>query len=297
MTPERLAALIAWVARVAWLLVAVVGGTAVGEALADSGRAAQLVGTIGAWAGFAAGAVALLVPAVASLTAARAIVPAALVVSATTAAGGAPAGNVLALLLPALVATAVVASAEFGRGFLQASAYGAERRFGLRPPIGYLLAVAISWLLTIVALIVAPLALAGRAWLPGVLAAAIAAAGLGLGPRRWHQLTRRWFVLVPAGAVVHDPVVLAETLMAQRHEIIAVRLVGDRSEASPDAVDLSGPTPGPAIEVRVREALPAIFHAPARSGGPRLAAVEAYLVVPTRPGALLHAVRAAHLGD
>ena len=92
---------------------------------------------------------------------------------------------------------------------MQASAYGAERRFGLRPPLGYLIASAVSWLLTVAALIVAPLALAAAAWLPGVAGLLVAVVGLLAGPRRWHQLTRRWLVLVPAGAVVHDPVVLA----------------------------------------------------------------------------------------
>lgn len=292
-TAERLAVVTVWVARLAWLLAAVIGGSAIGTALADASRPVQVVGTIGAWVGFAAGAVALLVPGVISLTAVRAIVPGSLAVCIATVIAGADAGAVVALLLPAVVATAAVATAEFGMHFVQASAYGAERRFGLRPPLGYLIAVAVSWLLTVAALIVAPLALAAAAWLPGVAGLLVAVVGLLAGPRRWHQLTRRWLVLVPAGAVVHDPVVLAETLMAQRHVLAGARLVADRADASPDAVDLSGPTPGPAVEVRVSQTLPAILYTPTGQGRTELAAVDAYLIVPTRPGAALRALGAA----
>ena len=106
---------------------------------------------------------------------------------------------------------------------LQASAYGAESRFGLRPPIGYLLACAGTWLLTMSALVLAPPALAGRAWVLGIACLAIAAGGLATLPRRWHQLSRRWFVLVPAGLVVHDPVVLLDTLMLPRRSVAVGR--------------------------------------------------------------------------
>ncbi len=55
---------------------------------------------------------------------------------------------------------------------------------------------------------VGPLALAARAWVPGVLLTAAAVAlGWFLG-RRFHRLARRWLVLVPAGVVVHDHLVL-----------------------------------------------------------------------------------------
>ena len=63
--------------------------------------------------------------------------------------------------------------------------------------------------------------------------------------RRWHKLSRRWFVLVPTGVVVHDHLVLAETLMMRRNEVVGLRL----APADTEALDLTGPAAGHAVEV------------------------------------------------
>ena len=70
----------------------------------------------------------------------------------------------LALAVPAAVTAVLVAAADTGHVYLQASAYGDERRFGLRPPLGYLLLTVVSWAIWTAALLAAPLALGG----PGV---------------------------------------------------------------------------------------------------------------------------------
>ena len=75
-SPQRhrvavLTSLTVWGARVAWLAAAVFGGRAVGAALADRSTAVQVVGTVGAWVGWAVGAIALAVPSVSTLTVAR----------------------------------------------------------------------------------------------------------------------------------------------------------------------------------------------------------------------------------
>ena len=68
---------------------------------------------------------------------------------------GADADDVLALGVPAVVATVLVAAAETGRLYIQASAYGDEQRFGLRPPLGYLTAVVATWIIWVTAVIIA----------------------------------------------------------------------------------------------------------------------------------------------
>ena len=215
-----------WAARVAWLAVAIVGGRAVGDVVADRSAAVRWVATVGAWVAWGAGALTLAVTGVATLTAVRAIVPGAIVVAVAAAIGGAPVSSVLALLVPSIVAGVLVAAADTGQVYLQASAYGDERRFGLRPPFGYLAPTVVSWMLWAVAVIVAPLAWAARAWVLGAIATTVAVAATLLLPRRWHQLSRRWLVMVPAGLVVHDPVVLADTLMVPRRQVADVGLVG-----------------------------------------------------------------------
>ena len=159
-----------WGARAAWVAVAVVGGSAIGEALADRSRAVQLTGTIGAWTAWAVAAVALAVTGVVTLTVVRAIVPASIVVAAAAAIAGASGGAALSLAVPAVVATVLVGSAETGRRYVETDAYGDERRFPLRPPYGYLAATVVTWAVWVAALLTAPLALAAGSIVLGVVA-------------------------------------------------------------------------------------------------------------------------------
>lgn len=280
-----------WATRAAWVVTAIVGGRAVGTAVADRSDTVQLVATIGAWGGWAVGALALAVPSTVALTVVRAVVPGALVVAAATGMFGAPPGDVLALTLPTVVTSVLVGSAEVGRAYVQASAYGDERRFGLRPPLGYLAATGVTWLVWSVAVVAAPMTAAARAWVPAAVAGVVAVAGALTLPMRWHQLSRRWVVLLPAGFVVHDPVVLGETLMVARRHVAAVRPAPLGAGAT-DAADLTGPTPGLAVEVTLSEAA-TVLLAPRRDR-PRGTAihVESFLISPTRPGAVLEAANA-----
>ena len=196
------------------------------------------------------------------------------------------------MLAPALATSALVATAEFGRVYIQASAYGAESRFGLRPPIGYLLACVGTWLPTMVAIVLALPALAGQAWVLGIACLVVAAVGLALLPRRWHQLSRRWLVLVPAGIVVHDPVVLADTLMLPKRSIVGVAL-DDLGAATQTAADLTGPTPGLAVEIRLGEPATAVLAPTQAHRDGRTIHLTALVVSPTRPGAVVKDAAAA----
>ena len=285
-----LSTIVAWVARAAWLVVAIVGGDAIGQALADRSRALQFAGTIGSWVGWGMGAAALAVAGVATLTVARSVIPASLVVAAAALIGGTEPGAGGALVVPAAVAAAAVCSAEFGRVYIQASAYGDEQRFGLRPPIGYLVASAVSWLATATALVITPLAWAANAWFLAVAVTVVAAAGLALLPIRWHQLSRRWLVLVPAGVVVHDPVVLNDTLMMPSRTIVSVTL-DELGIASQTAADLTGPTPGLGVEITLAESTSVVFAATPSNPTGRVIHLTALVVSPTRPGSVIRAAR------
>ncbi|MFV0309199.1 MAG: hypothetical protein ACK5OX_15810 [Desertimonas sp.] len=283
----RVATIAVWGARVAWLAVALVGGRAVGDAVADHAHSAALVITIAAWVGWAIGALALTIPATHSLTAARVVVPGALAVAVATAVGGADLVAVVQLAAPAALATVLVDSAEFGRTWVQASAYGDEQRFPLRPPLGYLLAATAAWIIWIVAVVVAVVACADRRWPIAIPTLAIALAGLVVLPRRWHQLSRRWLVSVPAGFVVHDPVVLGETLMLSRRQIAGLGAVTADARDAQAAADLSGPTPGVGVAVSLTESVTALFSP--RPGLPEGRAIHlrAFVIAPSRPGAVL----------
>jgi hypothetical protein len=230
------------------------------------------------------------VPAVATLTAVRVIVPGALAVTVACLAFGADAGEVLALGIPAAVAAVLAGAAETGSAYVQASAYGDERRMLLRPPLGYLAASVVSWAIWVAALLTAPLAWAARAWLLAAVTTVVAASATWLLPRRWHQLSRRWLVAVPAGLVVHDPVVLGDTLMLPRAQVRSIGLA-ELGAGATEAVDLTGPTPGLAVEIRLGETITAVLaRRPGETQG-RAVRLAALLVAPSRPGAVLAEAR------
>lgn len=288
---DRLATITIWAARLSWLTVALVGGRAVGAALADHPAADADVLTIAAWVAWAVGAVALTIPATATLTIARVVVPGALAVAIAAAVGGAELTAVVALAGPALLSSVLAMSGDIGQRWVQASAYGDEQRFPLRPPVGYLVAAVLAWVLWVTAALIGLLALVGDRRGLGVALLVVAAGGLVLLPRRWHLLSRRWLVTVPAGLVVHDPVVLGETLMLPRRQLAGIALTMLRPGEEPAAADLTGPTAGHGLEVELHEAATALFSP--RPGLPHGRAIHltALLVAPSRPGAVLADVR------
>ncbi len=203
-----------WMLRVTWIAIAAVGWPAVTSAVSERSDAVEAVATVGAIVVWVAGVVAMAIPATASLTATRVIVPLAPVVGLATLVGGGDTADGVELVIVGALATLVAMSGEFGRLFVQASAYGDEERHPLRPPLGFAAVAVLAWIVWAGALITGPLLLAARAWIPGAIVTVIAVVGTVTLPSRWHRLSRRWLVLVPAGLALHDPVVLGETLDA-----------------------------------------------------------------------------------
>ncbi len=194
----------------------------------------------------------------------------------------------LALLgAPAIITAAAVMSAEFGRRWVQASAYGDEERFPLRLPVGAGAAAVVAWLMWAPTMIAGPLLLAAESWIAGALVTALALGGVvTLGPR-WHRLSRRWFVLVPAGVVVHDPVVLADTFPLRTAQVASIGL----APADTQAADLTGPASGYAVEVTTTESVTAVFaFTPSEPNGKAIH-LRSFLIAPSRPGRVLRSAR------
>ena len=272
-----------WGARIAWLAVAVLGGEAIGDALSSHSRPVQVTGTVGAWITWGVVALALLVPSTVSLTVVRTIVPAAVVASVLAAVESDDAVAAVTCVALSVLALAMVAVGEFGQSFAQASAYGDERRFVLRPPVAYLVAAALSWCVLCAVALAGPLLLAAGAWALGLPLTVLAVALAVYLGRRFHRLSRRWAVLVPAGIVVHDHLVLAETAMFPRRTLRHVAL----ALAGTEAADLTGPAAGMAVEIGLTD-VPTVVLAPSRAA-PRGTAlhVRSVLIAPSRPGRML----------
>jgi hypothetical protein len=284
---DRVARLSPWVARVAWIVVAVIGGGAVESAVDGRSSAVAWAAAVGGWGLWAVGALGLAIASTWSLTVVRVVVPLALVATVGAGIGGATAVDLVLLGGPAIIAAAAVATAEFGRQWVQASAYGDEERFPLRVPAGAGLAAIVSWVLWAPALIAGPLLLAAESWLAGALLTLLAVAGVVLLGPRWHRLSLRWFVLVPAGVVVHDPVVLADTFPLRTAQVASIRL----APADTQAADLTGPASGYAVEIATTESVTTVFaFTPSEPNG-RAIHLRSFLIAPSRPG---RALRSAH---
>ncbi len=288
---DRLARLTPWVARVAWIVVAVVGGTAIEAAVEGRSSAVAWTAAIGGWGLWAVAALGLAIASVWALTVVRVVIPLAIAATITAGIGGAPAVDLLLLGTPAIITVAAVMTAEFGRQWVQASAYGDEERFPLRFPVGAGLAAIVAWVVWAPALIAGPLLLAAQSWIVGVLLSLLAIAGVVfLGPR-WHRLSLRWFVLVPAGVVIHDPVVLADTFPLRTAQVASIGL----APADTEAADLTGPASGYAVEIATTESVTAVFaFTPAEPNGKAIH-LRSFLIAPSRPGRALRSARARGL--
>lgn len=286
-----------WLFRLSWAALVLTMGPAVDGALDGRSRPVQIVGTVGAWAIWGIMVAASLVPTTVSLTAVRMITPSAIVAAAVAWGAGASTAAGIVALATACVAALLAFSGEVGEAFAQGSAYGHERRLPLRPPGPYVLILPLAWAPLCAAVIIGPLALAARNWAVGIPVIVVAiplAVALG---RRFHRLSRRWIVLVPAGIVIHDYLVLGETCMVAKNDAVSVGL----APAGTEAANLTGNALGPALELRLREHTTVVLAAPPRGLTSAIHA-KSVLLSPTRPGRALRemhelGVRADSLSD
>jgi hypothetical protein len=282
----------AWPARVTWLVLPVLLGPAVGDALDDASRPVQVVASTGLWLGWAAVLVATLVPTTVSLTTLRVAAPAAVVAAmAAVVADGGSAATVVGLA-GALVAALVAFWPGTGQAFVAGSSYGDERRMPLRVP-GPLLAgpLVLVWAAAAAGVAAGPLLLAARQWIAG---AAVLAVGLPVAVvaiRSLHTLARRWLVFVPNGMVVHDPLALAEPVLLRRAD---VRSFGP-APADTAALDLTRGALGLALEVTLAPPVSLVLAGGGRQGVSEATTAAALLVAPTRPGDVLAEARRRRL--
>jgi hypothetical protein len=246
----------------------------------------SLLASITLWAIWAIVLLCVLVPSAVSLTALRLVAPAHAAVTAILVVGelidDADVPAVLAIV-PTLVTAIVAMSADVGSNFVQSSAYGDEFRVPLLPPPSFAVVLVLSWLIWSASLVVGAIALVREAWVAGGILVAVGAILAVILPRRFHRFSRRWLVVVPAGLVLHDHVVLAETAVFSRDSIRTV----DLARRDPDAADLSGRSRGTGVLVQLLDFETVVRAAtPDQPGGSALH-VATWWVRPSRPGRLI----------
>lgn len=290
------------VVGVCWLALPFTVGDTLDAALAGRAPLARWVVGVGAWSLWALGAAVLAIPRTTSLTVARFVLPAGLaaavaaaIVAASAGDGGSPVVTTAVGITAAAVATVLSLSAPFADRAVNGSSYGAERRFALRPTAAMVTVSPLLWVVVAGAFATGPLLVAGGLVVPGVVAWAAGWPLAVVVVRRAHILARRWLVLVPAGVVVHDPLVLTDSLLVQRRVLAGL----GPAPADTSARDLTGGAFGLALELRTSEPTSFLTNAARReAGGSRTALgeqVSAVLVAPSRPGAVVREATARRL--
>lgn len=261
------------------------------DALADHSAPVRLTAGIVGWTAWGAALIAVAAMSSISLTVSRLIITIAVPATVIVAIHEPSVWSVASVVVAGAAAVGVM-SAEFARAQVQASAYGAEERFPLRPPAPFVAPMVLAWVVLAAAWLVGPLALAARSWILGsVVSAAAVLLSVVLG-RRFHRMTRRWLVLVPVGLVLHDHLLLAETVLMRRNDLIGLRLAA----GGPDAIDLTGLTWGAAVQIDARD--PQVVIPRVAGQGPeasRPVSVRTIVIAPSRPGQLLAAARRTRL--
>jgi len=280
-----------WATRVLWLAAAALMPLALSGATRGRTDFAHNTLITAWWIITGAVVIALVVCGPYGLTAARMIVPTSVPIAITTLAFGTSALRGMSALAVAALVTLSALMAETGEAVIQVSAYGDERRLPLRLPAAMQVPIAAAWLLWCSSALAGALLLAAQRWILGIALLVVALALTWLVSQRLHRFSCRWLVTVPAGVVVHDPVVLGETLMVLRPNVEHARL----ALADTTAADLTGPAAGHAIEITMREMVQVLFAATpelkgtAKSKGTAIHA-QAVLVAPSRPGRALRAL-------
>jgi hypothetical protein len=247
----------------------------------DYSSAVGIVLTVWGWLFFLAVAIGALVPSPLSLTVTKCITPL-MVMCAFMAAS--PVG-----IFGALAAFIITWSALFADVMVQGSAYGEETRFALRTPVPYWAPTVVAWSLLSGSLLGGSLLLAAQAYFVGAPLLLIGVVLARTVPRRLHRLSRRWLVIVPAGVVVHDHLVLAETMMSMRSKILSISKVAESGETA----DFTGGVAGPRIAVHLKESdKVALSNITAKTLGTVNALhVKAFSFAPRRIDAALAAIR------
>jgi len=275
-----------WVTRVLWLATTALVPLSISSAVSDRTSLTENVAFATWWVVAGAGVIAVVICGPIGLTIVRTLAPATIAVAAAALVFEASALRGIVAIAAAALTTLSAFMAETGEACVQEAAYGDERRLPLRPPAAMQIPIAVSWILWLAAAGAGVLLLAAEQWLFALAVLALACVLTWLVYVRLHRFACRWLVSVPAGIVVHDPVVLGETLMMLRPNVLHAQL----ALAGTEAADLSGPAAGHAVEITLRTMAQVVLAPTAAKPKGTAIHAQSILIAPSRPGRALHAL-------
>jgi hypothetical protein len=276
---DKMTPVVVWASR----LSVIATGLAVpllNNALRQMSSLTGISSTVGIWLLWSIALLCTLVPSSSALTAIRLALPTIFVIVAAAAVAIGISSGVAAALAISLLASLLIFSGDIGDSFVQLAAYGDERRYLLRCPPAMLLVQVLSWLVWLTLTIVAINLLASDALILGAIVAIVALLLAIVLPRRFHRFSRRWLVSVPAGLVIHDHVVLAETAMFMNNAVVEI----DVDLAPSEAADLSGKCSGVGLLIALKDFDTVVLAATPKTPGGSAIHVKSMRVCPTRPG-------------
>lgn len=267
--------------RALWAGLPFTTGPALAAALDAASGPVRSVASAGLWLGWAVGMVAAFTPHPLALTALRVVAPGAVVAAVVAAAAEQPSALAVAW---AAVACAWAFAPALGAACVNGPAYPNERRFLLRPPGPVLLGpLPTFWVLSAAGIGAGPLLLAARQWVLGGVLLLVGWPLAALLLKSLHNLSRRWVVFVPAGMVLHDPVVLFDPTLFRRQDVAALRPGRRRN---PAYLDLSQRAPGMGLEMDLAEPTAVALLRPGRREADTVD-TDRIRFTPTRPGAVV----------
>ena len=277
-----------WVLRI---LVAILPfiGAGVDELVSERSTSVQNVATVLAWAVWVTSVLSVFILHPATLTVLRMAVP---VITATLLYISVTGAIDTSQIICAAISVAILLisfNADLGNAFIQASAYGDEKRFLLRPPVALVAPVLLIAMMLLTATVAAPILIAAENLPLGIICSAVSALGFWFFARRIHQLSRRWFVFVPAGFVVHDETLLGTNLMIRKHDLVEMQL----AKRDTQAADLTALTWGVPLELSFKQPQDVSLTSLAAKHLKAVSAIHAssILIAPSRPGAVLRAAK------
>ena len=272
-----------WLTRVLWFTLPLTLGDLIASGLDGRSDAVRLAGTAMWWAVWFVGLLAAMVLSIRTLVLLRVLAPVPLLAAIVAATDGAPSALGWVGLATAAVVAVTAMAAEVGLDFVNASSYGDERRFPLRPPAALLLGpVQLVWAVAVVPLPVGVLLAADGRWAVGLPLIAVGVAGAGWAAVTLSRLALRWVVFVPAGLTIVDPMTLMDPVLLRRE---AVRSL-EPAVAGTTAHDLTGGAPGLVLEIDLSEPV-TITPTVGRHQVASEVDVTEVLITPTRPGELI----------
>lgn len=276
-----------WALRIAWLSLPFTAGDVFDDALALASRSVQITAAVGLWFFWALGLVLSLIPLASLLTPIRVLTPMALVVVVW---GGFEAGASPMVIVATCISLAILAlslTPHVGFWYINGSSYGDEVRVPLRPPGLILLGpIPIAWAGIGITLLSAPMLLADKQWVAGTLIVGIGGICSIIAFRSLHSLTQRWLVFVPAGIVIHDPLMLADPFLVKRGGIRSIGLALSGSTGK----DLSMSSLGLAVEIHLTEPAEIAIQIRPKMAS-ELSMVTSFIVSASRPSVVLAEAR------